>query len=119
MMRAHRASLVVALLLASVGSADCYIFAGNKLREWVDADNRISANRVREGDWQGAASLQGYVTGVIDTLDGVLICPTEGVKVGELVDIVSRYVADHPEEWNRSAALIVRSALEPVFPCKK
>src|SRR5262249_14851632 len=109
----RRLSLAVALLLVSVASVDAAFFDGNKLKELVDARNRVDTNRTRDGDYLDAALFTGYVLGVADALEGILICTSEGIKARQLVGLVKKYVEDHPEDWNIKGDLLVHRALQP------
>ena len=92
---------------------------GNNLKQYIDARNRISASRGSDRDSRDSALFSGYIMGVADTLNGTVLCPGEGVKLGQLIGVVAKYVETHPEDWNLPASGLVQRALEPVFPCKK
>ncbi|MGS3128148.1 Rap1a/Tai family immunity protein [Aeromonas caviae] len=66
-----------------------------------------------------ASYCQGYVIGVVDTVNGVFTCLPEGVTVGQSVDIVTKYLAAHPETRHMEGSVIVTNALKESFPCKK
>lgn len=66
-----------------------------------------------------ASYCQGYVIGVVDTIDGVFTCLPEGVTVGQSIDIVTRYLAAHPEIRHMEGAALITNALKESFPCKK
>lgn len=69
----------------------------------------------------------GYVIAISDMLDDVAIirreprtvCLGEGVESGQLVDVVIRYLRDHPEIRHASAASMVTVALQRAFPCPR
>jgi hypothetical protein len=62
----------------------------------------------------------GYITGIADLLNnaGKLCIPHQMVTVRQLLDIVVKYLREHPEERNISASLLVVLALHDSFPCK-
>jgi hypothetical protein len=62
----------------------------------------------------------GYVLGVHDLLQQSPQCacwPQEGVTVGQLLDIVLKFLRDHPDALHRNGADIVGSALTTAWPC--
>jgi len=73
---------------------------------------------------------QAYITGVIDYVhmsDWALLksgaqirrswCETYGVTIGQSVDVVIRYLQNHPEERNQPGAALVYMAMRTAFPC--
>lgn len=66
-----------------------------------------------------AWKLMYYVAGVADTYNGVLLCYPSDVTNGQTVEIVIKYIKDHPEEWHKRAPDLVYKALAPTFGCKK
>lgn len=111
--------LIFAALLLSVNTAFSGYYTGNDLKKWSEATDRIDQGRAREADYAISAKIQGYVTGVSDTLDGYVFCVPNGTTVKQLVAITSKYLSEHPSEWNLEASALVTSALVPVFTCKK
>ena len=82
------------------------------------------------GEQQANVSTQwgfcrGYVAGVADILEnrevaGYRACiPTPTVEIGQLGDIVTNFLREHPEERNLTGANIVALALSQAFPCKQ
>jgi len=65
------------------------------------------------------AYFTGYVEGVIDAAEGRSICFPTGVVKGQLHSMASKYLREHPEEWNKSGDELVIRALLPTFPCAK
>lgn len=67
-----------------------------------------------------------YTEAVSDTLDAMegmggmkeYYCSTNGVTVGQIRDIVLKYLREHPESRNEGAAGIAFVALADVFPCR-
>ena len=109
--------LVVAAVLPCVSHAN--FWDGYKLKEWADADARTERAQSSPTDYQGAAYLVGFVTGISDAWNGILICLPSGVKAGQLTAMVKKYLFANPEKWNQAASLLVMEALVPTFPCKK
>lgn len=111
--------MVLMALLLSCQVASSGYYTGNDLKNWSEATDRIDQGRAREADYTISSKIQGYVTGVSDTLDGYVFCVADGTTVKQLLAITSKYLVDHPSEWNYEASVLVTSALRPVFPCKK
>jgi hypothetical protein len=60
-----------------------------------------------------------YVEGMADAFAGLpLVCFPSHVTVGQTVDIVMKYLRDHPEDRHYSAAGEALEALGSVFPCQ-
>jgi hypothetical protein len=108
---ALRALVVAAALLwpAAVCSQGAF-YTGNKLFE------RCGASR-DTADYTGCL---GYVAGVVDALhmmENSGVCPPQGSTVGQTVDVVMKYLRDHPEARHHAAAGEVFLALRQAFPC--
>ena len=110
-------TISAALLASSVSHASFY--DGYKLKEFADADDRIDAGNSQTTDYSASARLSGFVLGVHDSVDGILVCAPSGVRAGQLVGIVKKYVREHPDKWNLPATTLVINALSSTFPCKK
>lgn len=62
----------------------------------------------------------GYVLGLNDTYEATGIkffCAPETVTAGQLMDIATKYLKDHPEARHYTAASQVSLALSEAFPC--
>jgi hypothetical protein len=46
------------------------------------------------------------------------VCVPEAVTVGQVRNIVVRYLEEHPEEWHYSSIVLVTNALDEAFPCE-
>jgi len=60
----------------------------------------------------------GYVLGIFDAYYNILFCPPINIKSGQVLDIVLKYLQNHPEIRNKPADYIVIKALQEVWPCK-
>lgn len=103
--------------------------------EYADADNKtIPAYNVgsdiydfcRNDDNRYSSGMcLGFIEGVSDTTQALQIednaCyflfPAGPVRADQLVDIVRRYLADHPEKRQLNAATLVINALQTAWPC--
>jgi hypothetical protein len=62
----------------------------------------------------------GYIGGSVDVLRNMgLLCLTPTTTNGQVVDIVVKYLVDHPEWRDKEAHFVVYGALKDVFPCPK
>lgn len=111
---------VIAALLAlsSMHSFAGYV-DGNQLKQWHDEKVKHESGRGAQTDYFSVGQDFGYVTGVVDSLDGIYFCPPLNVTKGQLTDIVAKYINKNPEMRNKLGSDLVVNALSPVFPCKK
>ena len=67
-----------------------------------------------------------YIGGVVDgqnvitstlSINGVF-CEPEGVTVQQLMDVVARWLRQHPEKRHYTAASLTLEALDDAFPCR-
>ncbi len=106
------------LLTAGEGRAGYY--SGQKLNEVCNNDSLVSVGLCF-----------GYILGVYDAgkvLDeatdkrqwqsGFTSCVPDGVKPGQLKEVVSKWLQQHPENWHYRANSLVAAALEWGFPCR-
>lgn len=112
-----KAAVVVTMSFPMLAHSEFY--DGYRLKEWSDADDRTESGNVQATDYQQTARLGGYIVGVYDTLDGVMFCAPNGVKVGQLIGMVKQYIRANPSKWNKPASSLVVDALAKDFPCKK
>jgi Rap1a immunity proteins len=67
----------------------------------------------------------GYIMGIADALsspNGLLgrsACPSKGVKVGELQDIMMKFLDNHETKRQFAAATVLTEAFAERFPCKE
>jgi Ssp1 endopeptidase immunity protein Rap1a len=76
--------------------------------------------------YQNQATCRSYVVGVLDTFnffDEVQkqprICLPSNATQGQMMDVVVKYLQDHPAERQYPAAAIVFSSMYDSFRCKK
>lgn len=71
------------------------------------------------------ASVNGYVTGAIDTysIGGtngapyMQICMPDAVTAGQATAVYCKYLADHPEDRHYNAASLIWAAMNDAWPC--
>lgn len=106
------------LLCVGATTASGSFVSGNQLQQRLAAYDREQANSADSDDLFPAALALGYVTGVVDTTSGIVVCASPKLTANQAMAIVSRRLRAHPEEWDRPAYSIVISALSDAFPCK-
>jgi hypothetical protein len=103
---------IAALLLLSASSALADFYDGNGLLEMCKKSNFSAAT---------------YAIGVYDAervvadakIENSLICLPTNVTVGQIGDIVCKYLADNPAKRHYTAARSVLAVLIDDFPCKR
>jgi hypothetical protein len=105
--------ITIALLFMVCGDVYAGFTAGNELQEWLSKSEAANESRYDTGIFRG------YVSGVVDTGDGVLFCTGNGVTRGQYTAVVSKYIKNNPEKWNKGASYLVIEAMQQAFPCKK
>jgi hypothetical protein len=112
MKRLFAASAVVAAVMAASAGAPADYRDGGRL--YADC-------LPEEADW--TLFCQAYIAAIADAarydpVNGDKVCVPADVKLGELVDIVSRSLEAHPENRHFGAAGLVAQALGEAFPCQ-
>jgi hypothetical protein len=72
-----------------------------------------------QGDALDNIHALGYVLGAADSAINVTVCPPEGVKAGQVYDIIKKFLEANPALRHYSADTIVRTRLEALWPCKQ
>jgi hypothetical protein len=87
---------------------------GNEFHSWCS----------QKEDAPGAMCF-GYIVGVADGLEESVttggrrtICYPSTVSLGQIRDIVLKYMADNPDKRHYPASYTVQNALSAAFPCK-
>lgn len=95
---------------------------GNELYAELQTRNKITsgqASPIVATDLVLANYAAGYVKGAVDSANGGAFCVPSGILVGQITDVVFRYLDTHPEQRHQSAHLLVITALKEKFPCAK
>jgi len=58
----------------------------------------------------------GYVAGVADACDEIFFSIPKNVTLGQLCEIVGKWLDDNPSLWNYSANSLVIKAISTAFP---
>jgi hypothetical protein len=107
-------AFIATLLFCTIAFAGFYDGAKlvGKWREYQKQEAGRPYNYVELG------SYLGYVQGVADTLNGVVISLPTNATAGQISAIVGKYLDDNPSEWSQSAHILVIRALKQAFPKK-
>lgn len=62
---------------------------------------------------------KGFVSGAADATAGVTWCPNADVTKEQIFQVVTKFMAGHPESRKDKAAAVVGDALAAAFPCRK
>lgn len=82
-------------------------------------NGNVLLNDINGDTWSAKGFANGYISGVANALDDVLFCLPNGVTVGQLVDVTSRYLRNNPAQRHKGASLLIVNALVQVWPCKR
>lgn len=93
------------LFAASFKSTKVFEVTGNKLTEICKTESGYQYG-VCLGFINGVAALQKQA------------CIPEGVKFGQLKDVVLKYISENPEHRHKPATAIITSALAQVWVCR-
>ncbi len=70
-----------------------------------------------KGNYIESSMYVAYIFGIADEWGGLLVCPSSGVKYRQIIDIVFKYLAEHPEKREKPAFWLIINALQKVWPC--
>ena len=110
MTRCLMAAMLV-LMLAGEARSGSWV-DGNQLHKWCSADN---------GTLLAGCSV--YVSGITDVMVdapvlGWSACFPDHMTIGQLGDVVERWLEQHPELRHYGASELVAEALSTAFPCE-
>lgn len=112
--------VVISSSFTAPGVSYAEFWYGQSLVEWARSYDRvINDANFTVSDLSNQSMILGYVTGINDGLEGLIICTPQQVTAGQLVSIVEKYLRDNPDKWNQVASIIVKDALVSAFPCKQ
>lgn len=100
---------------------------GNELLQALTTESRrTTAMLFIKGAANGLAD--GYMLGVIsvnkaikpsDAIKGIGYCVPENASVGQVADVVQKYLNSHPENRHFPANALISFAMKDAFPCRK
>ncbi|MDB5854551.1 MAG: Rap1a immunity protein [Herminiimonas sp.] len=106
------ASLLLCTLFAGGNARADYYWKGSTLLQHLDEEARGVPS------FEVAVAL-GYVTGVVDTLDSLVVCSPPDVKLRETTRVVYDYLKGHPQMATLPAHRAIAEALGDAWPCAK
>ena len=86
---------------------------------------RLTINEMDDLDSATQTAFDAYRSGqCLGLIDGVAyassaVCPGSGVRNSHAIQVVYKYLQDHPDELRLRDALLVRKALSEAFPCNQ
>lgn len=102
----------------SGGERRTSFFFGNNVLEICSFESSGS------NDGSDPTYCMGYIAGVVDAIRGVPLpddmpthCLPPNVTLGQLRQVVVKYLEDHPEKLHYSGDAIILAALAEAFPC--
>lgn len=110
---------MAALSVAALAQPHGVYVDGNMLARWARADEAVESRRATQEDVVPSDRFVRYVEGVVDALEGRIICTPPDTDFGQLRAMVRKYVLEHPEHWGGGGNDLVMAALTDTFPCRK
>lgn len=81
-----KVGLTLLAVSIAVPAAAAGFHDGHTLKEWAEAyDRSLIGEKQKPTDTRDVLTFMGYVTGVNDALQGMILCTPPGVKIHELV----------------------------------
>jgi len=108
--------LIQAGLVAFAMALGC----GETWAQWVSAQQLQEYCDAEEGVFYGVCS--GYISAVADmqhfplVMNGRKLCTPPGVDRSQLVEVVKKYLREHPEQYHFPGSFIVFEALTEAWP---
>jgi hypothetical protein len=81
--------------------------------------DELNADLASKLDVDKLSFAKGFVSGAADATAGVTWCPNADVTKEEIFQVVTKFMAGHPESRKDKAAAVVGDALAAAFPCRK
>jgi hypothetical protein len=100
--------LIFCLALLIVLPVNANYLSGNELKARCVSDNYVNSGMC-----------MGYITGVVDSYNNFVFCIPTGVTIGQMKDILKKYMDENPAKLHESAVDIVASAMKKDFSCKR
>ena len=97
--------IAIALLSLACFSASAELMTGNKLLDLMN------------GPADENAAAIGYVIGVADTTNSILVCAPGAATAGQMYDMVKAYLTNAPAIRHLSGDRIVVRVLSAAWPC--
>lgn len=108
--------LVTALILLLVVPAQA--MDGNDLVAAYNSYKRTKTGVIDGADNYSGGMYDGYVLGIFQSAQGLVVCVRGEFKNGEVQEVVGQFLDTHPTILQRSALLLTTQALMKAYPCK-
>ena len=106
--------IVIAVFVLTFQSAHAEFKTGNGLvTVWREYSKANAGNPYNEND---DGFYTGYVAGICDANMHTLFKIPEGATIGQVCDVVGKWLDRHPEKLNKPAKQLVIQALKEAFP---
>ncbi len=102
-----KSTLLCVLMFCSF-SVQAAFYTGNDLYQKLKAESSVERMLAA-----------GYVVAVVDGWEQIRVCPTAGVTVSQVADIVKAYLEKNPAVRHQRAFDLTAIALGEAFPCQK
>jgi hypothetical protein len=103
-------TLATFVLLLPLSANANFFFTGNEMYE-ICQTSRPTARTYAAGVLDGASAMEFWET------KRVSVCPSNGVTVNQVGDLMCRRLEENPEERNLSAGAIAWNAFYAAWPC--
>jgi hypothetical protein len=115
-------TLMASIALAvTLGCSSALAATGKQLMDGVEANQKIDKGQAPS---YAEAVSWGYLTGIIRATSGIMqntggICPTGTMSKGQLLEVTTRWLNNHPDRLEDPDYVLVALALAEAFPCPK
>jgi Rap1a immunity proteins len=100
--------LLLITLAVTTTAAQAEFISGNDL-----------LNRLNSEGFADRGFALGYIAGVSDALEDILVCAPTGSTTGQARDVVWQHLRTNPQSRHQGAALLVVEALQRAWPCRQ
>lgn len=116
----------VVIFLFLIFTCNSFAFTGNDLHTLLNSENRKNVE-IGKSFIVGATSAMGYYQGLENKVAELEkrkqpnyyhICIPEGAIIEQAIDIVKKYLDDHPESRSEGAIGLIHFSLVNVWECK-
>jgi hypothetical protein len=111
-------ALATAMLVAMVSAGYCNSQNGNTLLDICTDEGNDYESGTNYGSCIGYIEAIGDASQCGKEVNGYSWKSSEGVTVGQLLKVVTKWLNEHPGSLHFGAAGLVANALQDAFPCK-
>ncbi|WP_370956621.1 Rap1a/Tai family immunity protein [Enterobacter hormaechei] len=107
----------LAISISSPSFSQPDISDGEYFLSLMDSYQTALSSQATDSDRVNGALYLGYIAGISDALTEKDFCIPEGVTLGSMAKLTSKYVSDHPWIAGRHGGFIIIQALKQKYPC--